>query len=353
MIKNLFYIVLTLTITACSSGNKTENEENVSALLPTGDNEVKAMLLTHSDFNHEIISNGTIEASRKADLTFESAEVIQRIYVKNGAFVRRGQRIAMLDQFKLRNSVQQNKDNLERAKLELQDVLIGQGYSLNDSAKIPPEVMKIANVRSNYDNNRIQYELALHNLNKSVLYAPFDGIVANLFAKEYNRANTGEAFCTIIGTSGLEVDFSVLENELTVIKLGDQVMISPFAANDYTIEGKISEINPVVDKNGMVKVKAAIQTQKNNRLYTGMNVKVRIQRYQSKQLVIPKEALVLRSNKQVVFTLKNGKAIWNYVQTGLENSSGYVILDGLHEGDSVIYEGNVNLAHETMVKTKN
>ena len=37
------------------------------------------------------------------------------------------------------------------------------------------------------------------------------------------------------------------------------------------------------------------------------------------QLVIPKTAVVLRSGKQVVFTLKDGKAMWNYVHTGLEN----------------------------------
>jgi hypothetical protein len=42
-------------------------------------------------------------------------------------------------------------------------------------------------------------------------------------------------------------------------------------------------------------------------------------------------------------------AQWNYVQTGLENSTEYVIVEGLQEGDVVIYDGNLNLAHETPV----
>jgi multidrug efflux pump subunit AcrA (membrane-fusion protein) len=109
------------------------------------------------------------------------------------------------------------------------------------------------------------------------------------------------------------------------------------------------EINPSIDKNGMVQVKALINNPK-NQLYDGMNVKIYLQRSLGKQLVIPKEALVLRSNKKVVFTLKNGYAQWVYVQTGLENSGGYVVTEGLSEGDSVIYEGNINLAHETPVK---
>lgn len=81
-----------------------------------------------------------------------------------------------------------------------------------------------------------------------------------------------------------------------------------------------------------------------------MNVRVSIQRSLGKQLVIPKEALVLRSGKQVVFTLVDGKAHWNYVATGLENTGFYTIVEGLKEGDVVITGGNINLAHESPVK---
>ena len=56
-------------------------------------------------------------------------------------------------------------------------------------------------------------------------------------------------------------------------------------------------------------------------------------------------------SKQVVFTLKDGKAQWNYVQTGLENAESYSMADdALKEGDTVIVTGNVNLAHEAPVK---
>ena len=56
-------------------------------------------------------------------------------------------------------------------------------------------------------------------------------------------------------------------------------------------------------------------------------------------------------SKQVVFTLKDEKAQWNYVQTGLENAESYSMADdALKEGDTVIVTGNVNLAHEAPVK---
>ena len=87
-------------------------------------------------------------------------------------------------------------------------------------------------------------------------------------------------------------------------------------------------------------------------MYDGMNVKINLQRSLGLQLVIPKEALVLRTNRKVVFTLKNERAQWVYVQTGLENFSGYVVTEGLNVGDSAIYEGNINLADQTPVKLK-
>ena len=107
------------------------------------------------------------------------------------------------------------------------------------------------------------------------------------------------------------------------------------------------EINPLVEESGMVRVKASVAAEK--RLFEGMNVRVSVQRSLGKQLVVPKSAVVLRSGKQVVFTLVNGKAHWNYVRTGLENADSYTIVEGLKAGDRVITTGNLNLAHEASV----
>ena len=149
----------------------------------------------------------------------------------------------------------------------------------------------------------------------------------------------------------------MLENELAFIKVGDKVVITPYAGGG-AFEGSVSEINPLVDANGMVKVKAAVNA--GGKLFSGMNVKVSVRRSLGEQLVIPKTAVVLRSGKQVVFTLKEGKAMWNYVNTGLENATECVVSDrsqkgiedGLLEGDTVIVTGNLNLAHEAEVDVK-
>lgn len=336
-------------LTACSGAKKeTDAEEGVATVLPGENNEVTVQTLKRQTFDHELVSNGKVVAGVQADLRFETAGVVASIYAKNGDHVRKGQKLAELDKFRLTNKTAQAKDALDKAKLDLQDVLIGQGYPADDNSKVPADIMQLARVKSGYDQCLSQYELARYEEEHATLTAPFDGVVANLFSKPYNAANTSDVFCTIVGTEGMEADFTVLESELPLIKNGDKVIVTPYSDAASKQEGRITQINPLVDDKGMVKVKAVVNSK--GKLFSGMNVRVNVHRSLGEQLVIPKSAVVLRSGKQVVFTLKDGKAQWNYVQTGLENAESYSVADGLKEGDTVIVTGNVNLAHEAPVK---
>ena len=336
---------------ACSGSpeDNAADEGGVNAVLPEEESRVTVQVLRLQDFEHELVSNGKLQAGQQADLKFETQGVVAAIHVKNGQAVRKGQKLAELDKFTLTRKTAQARDAMEQSRLEMQDVLIGQGYAAEDSARVPADVMHLARVKSGYDRSIADYELARRDEENATLTAPFDGVVANLFAKPFNEPDASEPFCTLVGTRGMEVDFTVLENELPLLKAGDRVEVSPYADAALRYAGRVTEINPLVDEKGMVRVKAVVDGS-GGRLFSGMNVRVSVRRSLGKQLVIPKSAVVLRSGKQVVFTLVDGKAFWHYVQTGLENSDSYTVTgEALMEGDTVIVGGNVNLAHETPV----
>lgn len=336
-------------LTACgSSSDSKEDTDSIATVLPSKIAEVKTMTLEPSVFSHEIVSNGKMSAHDFADLRFASADaIIDKIYVKNGDRVHKGQAIASLDRFKLENQLKQNRNDLEKARLELSDVLIGQGYDPEKLSSVPAEVMRLARLRSGLDQAETVMAATERQLQESTLTAPFDGIVANLFQRAHNRPDASEAFCRIISTGNMDVEFQVLENELALLRVGDEVDVESFASS-ATATGRVTEINPLVDADGLVKVRASVAS--NGQLFDGMNVKVSVRRALEKTLVVPKSAVVLRTGKQVVFTHRDGKAMWNYVVTGLENMDSYVIEEGLEPGMEVIYDGNVNLAHEAPVK---
>ena len=186
-----------MALNACTgqSDGKDLDKEGISVVLLDNDQEdVSTMLLKKQKFYHELISNGKVAARKIAELRFETNEIVAKVYVKNGDRVQKGQKLAELDKFKLQNSLKQAEIALERAKLDLQDVLIGQGYTIDRLNEVPESIMKLAKVKSGYDQSLAQYELAKRAESQATLKAPFDGIVANLFTKPYNFTNTAEPF---------------------------------------------------------------------------------------------------------------------------------------------------------------
>ena len=159
-------------------------------------------------------------------------------------------------------------------------------------------------------------------------------------------SNPSEAALRIINDAVMSVEFPVLESELPLLNRGDIVEVSTFAGGDV-YKGKISEINPTVDDKGLVKIRASLSS--HSGLVDGMNARVRVTKNLGKRLVVPKSAVVQRSGRDVVFTLENGKAIWNYVTVGIENLDSREITEGLSAGQTVITEGNENLAHQAPV----
>lgn len=340
-----FYIGCTL-----QSTKEVPEKEAKTVLKETEIPIVDFEILQPTEFFREIISNGTLAACRKADLKWDVSNVITRVLVKNGDRVQAGQLLAEADPESLQLTLQEAQNNKERAYLEMQDFLIGQGYKLADSASIPSKILKLAATKSGYRQAELSYKSAQIALRKASLRAPFSGVVANLTTKPFNKPG-GDFFCTLLDNNNMEVIFPVMENEIKAVKKNDQVGISLVAEEENEVKGVITEINPVIANNGLVQVKAIIK-QVPNGWFDGMKTNVKVRRSITEQLVVPKKAVVMRDNKLVVFTVKGARAYWNYVTTGEENSQSYTIISGLTSGDSVIIEGNLNLAHFSPILLK-
>lgn len=352
MKKCMVMIMVAILAEGCSrsdndSGKDSAKDKEHTALPVEKTAEVTAIELHPSTFSHEIVSNGKVTAREKVDVNFLTQGIITAIHVRNGQRVSKGQKLASLDMYKLKNQTDKDRNAVASARLEMQDVLIGQGYDPEHPENVPEDVMRLARLRSGLEQAELTLAASEKELANATLTAPVSGIIANLTTKPHNMT-TSDPLCRIIDDGGMDVEFTVLESELAMLNPGDAVSVSSFSNPDSKATGRITEINPMVDENGMVKVWASVDGGKD--LLDGMNVRVRVRREAEKALVVPKTAVVLRSGRQVVFTLKDGKAIWNYVATGLENLDQYTITEGLSPGDSVIVTGNINLAHEAPVK---
>jgi len=343
--KNRIIILLCMaTVISCKS--KPEEQKNFGRMDRFADqNIVETGFAREGTFFREFESNGKLEAIERATMKYEVDEDILSVDVKNGQQVEKGQTLSVLDNTQLRHNYEKSCRTVEKSRLGLEDALYNMGYELKDSLAVPEQVMKIALIRSGYTDAVSDKEMANEMLKKTVVKAPFAGVIAGLEAKPYNKAGQYKAFCILIDNSSFEVTFPVLENEAFKLSQGMKVMAIPYAFDGDTIAGNLTEINPMVDETGMVRAKAVIPNS-TGKLTEGMNVKVILQEAIPNKLIIPKSAVTLRQERKVVFVCKNDTAYWNYVEVEEENSHSCTIRrDKIKPGEEVITDGNFNLSH--------
>ncbi|MFI3295108.1 MAG: HlyD family efflux transporter periplasmic adaptor subunit, partial [Rikenellaceae bacterium] len=191
------------------------------------------------------------------------------------------------------------------------------------------------------------------NYDRAVLRAPFSGKVASINASLFETPSA--EFCTLVDDRSMRVRFSILESEISLVRVGQGVQIIPFNDSQKQYQGKIESINPIVEDKGQILITAIISNTGGS-LIDGQNVKILIEDAVADQLVVPKSAVVVRDNQDVLFRLDNSRALWTYVNIVMANSQEYVVsanLDrgaDLNVGDTIIISGNLNLGDGAQVQ---
>lgn len=346
------FMPLCILLTACSSTKgeeeglqETQEMSTVAASNPTA---VKVITIEQQTFNRELFANGKLFSSHKANLSFRGQGIIKSVSIKDGMRVQTGQILAELNQEQQEREFLQTKLRHKQALLDYQDQLLRAGYQLKDTTALDQEVLSVVRLRSGLSSAELEMQKIQVEMQDAVLKAPFAGKIANLKATAYNPSNATDYICTLIDDSQLEVEFQVMEQELDFVRESRNIRLQSFSGDGRFYSGTISSVNPLVDQSGMISIKAKLSNS-DGKLMDGMSVRVIIEKAIPGQLVVPKEAVLDRQNRKVVFTLENGSAVWNYVDIAFENSSQFALKEGIKEGDKVIYEGNFNLAHDKPV----
>jgi membrane fusion protein, multidrug efflux system len=297
-------------------------------------------------FDVEILSNGKAYANNIIDIKSGINEKILEVLVRNGDRVAKNQILAKLDGSILTTKLGRYKQLLERAAIELDDRLIDYGYRIRDTLHVPKDILKFVKIKSGYSEALYNFLEAKSELKKIYITSPISGKVANINNQVYNVIDQNAKFCSIVNDERMLVEFNVLESELMYLQKNAKVMITGYGDAKHLI-GKVQEINPMIDNGGMIKVTAIVAN--DGQLLNGMSVHVTVSYPLGKQISVPKQAVLKRQEREVVFTLVKGKAKWNYVEIGPQNSHDVVIKNGLKTGDKVIISNNLTLAHDSPV----
>ena len=351
---------LGLSVCLCSCSGSAEghdpDEQAVASASAEFVTEVDIMVLQPATFHLELVSNGRLYARRKSRISFPLSEEVRELHIRNGQSVQTGQLMAVLCDKNLLRRLHQAQLRFARAKLDMEDILLGRGFSLADSLRVPPQVWQMAGVRSGYSEALLELQNIEADLAQTRIRAPFAGVVAGVDVQVYEQVGIGKELCTLIDPSAFLVRFPVMENEMARVGMDAPVEIIPFATPEKSWQGRIQSINPQVDDNGRVEVTALVSDTRG--LMEGMNVRVLIKSPEPSQLMVPRTAVLYRDNLEVLFKYTQGKAEWTYVNVVHQNSTHFSVranpdrVASLQAGDTVIVSGNANLAHGSLVTLK-
>jgi multidrug efflux pump subunit AcrA (membrane-fusion protein) len=259
---------------------------------------------------------------------------------------------------------------LEAAAFRERDLLLRLSTNLppGDTTSITDLARANVRIQSGLPTAEVALAESEFQLSLAQLYAPFSGRAADVKVQAGARVGPGEEICTLTDLNSLEVEFLLLESEVTALSDKTSVWVTlPNSAPILKEEGLAANegaaaapplgaggliLNPKVGPGGLLRARARLRNYGKARLYPGMNVNVTLETLAPAAVLLPKSAVIERSGRTLVFAYDadSSRAKWLYVTVGYENDELVAVTEGVEAGQEIIVGGGFTLDHDSRVR---
>jgi membrane fusion protein (multidrug efflux system) len=304
---------------------------------------VTACVVKPEKLSNQITASGTIRANEDVQLQPELAGKIVQINFKEGSLVSKGQLLVKINDADLQ---------AQYKKLQLQHSLAEQTMQrqkqLLEINGVSQQEFDLA--QSSYNTIKADMDFATAQILKTEIKAPFDGVIGLKNVSEGAFVSPSTIIASIQQIDPVKIDFAVPERYSYFLKKNGEVIFS-IEGVPGDLKGQIYAIEPKIDMTTRtVQVRAICPNSKNN-IYPGAFAQVKIQLNDiDAAIMIPTEAIIPDINGQKVFIMKNGKANYARVETGIRTAAKIQITKGLNAGDTVLTTGIMQLKPNAAVQ---
>ena len=313
-------------------------EEVEGKALPT----VTCISMEKSDIAVKEELLGEISAKEQFRLLSKISGEVLEIDKENGSEVKKGERIALLDNQKqidaAKYSVEQAKAQAEVARdsrdrlatlKESGDISVQDFEAADAQAKAAEAQLKAAKL--NYD-TQVEF---------SEITAPSDGILQNSILVKGAFIPQGTQLATLMGAGAQQVLFSVTEDLVKNLSVGQSIMLEK---GKESYPGTITEISSVLlPETGLFPVKAEVE---NTDFPEGSKAKISLTKdSRSSVNILPLNVLYYENGEAFVYVFEGtdgseGLLRKKKVELGLSGEESAEILSGLSEEDKVVSSWN-------------
>ena len=317
--------------------------------------------VTRASISDEITVVGNLIGESTVSVAPRAAGRVQEVYVRLGDRVTRGQRIARIEDFELREQIKQAEAAQEvsqatirqrEADLTLAKGNVDRNRNLYELKLLPKQTLD--DTESRYQSAQAQLDLSRAqanqakarldelqiNLANTIVTSPVNGFIARRAVDPGASVGQNAPVVDVVDISRVRLVANVVEKDLNQLQTGDTTRVQVDAYPGETFTGRIARVSPVLDPATRT---APIEIEIPNpdfRLKPGMYARVRITTDTTKDaLVVPADALADLGGRRGVFQVLNDTAVFRTVQVGTEQQQFVEITSGVTEGEQVITTG--------------
>jgi len=318
---------------------------------------VKIAYAHSKDIPLYISTIGHIEAYNSVQILSQVDGKLVKTYFSDGANVKRGDLLYLIDQRPYLTAVKRAEGELEKSiatldlskrRVDRNTILAQDKYiSYNDYDNLTTAVLiNNAIVKE----KRAALENAKINLKHTTIYAPFDGIVGESQIHDGNLIlkSSAKPLVTLHQITPIYATFYINEKELPRVQKNRNLKTEITTENAISPlhEGILTFVDNAVDlSTGMIKIKATFAN-KDKVLCPNQYVKVKFILDTLKNgIIIPIHCVQNSTKGKYVYVMKKDQTVERRnVQVGeIQENNTIVITKGLKEGERIVKEGQLNL----------
>lgn len=353
MVRSLFNSLILTSI--MTFGISCTEQQSQSAV-----NDYKTLAVSLSDKTLHTNFSATIQGKQDVGIYPQVSGLITEVRVKEGASVKKGQILFVIDQVPYKAALETAEANVETAEASVATAQM--------TADSKEELFK-ENVVSQFDLQtarnslrsakatlaQAQAELtnARNNLSYTEIKSPVNG-TAGMSSYRIGALVSSSISSPMISVSDndeMYVYFSMTEKQILALSRQNDSLTNPLDAmpevklllndgSEYSEKGKIDAISGIVDTStGAVTLRAVFPNQKHV-LRSGSMGNIQFPYEKKKCIAIPQTATYELQDKVFVYKVVDGKTQSTQVTVfGINDGKEYIVESGLKAGDVIIAEG--------------
>ena len=338
-------IVILAALAAC---NKSEPAGAGAGGGPGGDGPpampVEAAAARADTVVDAILATGQIEAMQSIELRPDIEGRVVRILVREGSAVGQGTALFKIDDAELTAQVAQTEAERDLARQSLtrtRDLLSQKASSQAELERAE------ATMRS----NEAQLDLLKVRLNRTVVRAPFAGVMGQRFVSLGDYVTTSTRLAALQTVTPQRAAFQVPERYAEQLQPGQNVSFRVAALPGREFSGTVDFVDPIVQLPGRtIMVKARVPNPRRE-LQSGMFIEARLATaVRPDAVVIPEDAVLPLQGANFVWVVADGKATRRQVELGVRTPGFVEVKSGVENAEQVVVGGQERLGEGAPVQ---